>query len=130
MPKFIIKSTRHIGGKLVKASPESPAEIELPTAKFLIKAPRCINGQYIPASPEFPAEIELPEGEKVDELLFPVDDPKALEKPKPHFVQKDPGGHETAASHFATPKTAVTEPEEPKGKHGHGKHGRATDKDL
>ncbi|HWV38852.1 MAG TPA: hypothetical protein VN033_10300 [Vulgatibacter sp.] len=42
--------------------------------KYWIRSPRYINGVYIFASPEFPAEVELPEGTKVDPGLAPFDE--------------------------------------------------------
>lgn len=42
--------------------------------KFWITKSRYIGGQYVHASPEFPAEIDLPEGTKVDGGLHPIEE--------------------------------------------------------
>lgn len=58
--------------------------------KFIIRAPRYIDGKVVKASPEAPAIIELPEGTKVDkglELVAP-DVVPVFEKPKAHFAEK------------------------------------------
>ena len=63
--------------------------------KFLIRSPRFINNVLVQASPDFPAQIDLPEGTELDQeryakdaQLFKLDDPRAMETPKPHFVPK------------------------------------------
>lgn len=60
--------------------------------RYLIRAPRFINGEFIAASPEFPVEIELPEGTKKDPGLLPVGSKEAVEKLRPHYVERDGRG--------------------------------------
>lgn len=57
--------------------------------KYIIRAPRYLDGVYVFASPDFPAEVELPEGTKRDEGLFDVGSVHATEKLKPHYPVRE-----------------------------------------
>jgi hypothetical protein len=58
--------------------------------RYIIKASRYLDGGFVYASPDAPAEIELPEGTKVDRGLTPVGSPEAAAEPlKPHYVTKE-----------------------------------------
>ena len=79
-------------------------------AKFLITKSRFIRGEYIHATPELPAEIEVPEvpeGHKIDKGMTPLDEAAKVMAAKPPYVPNRRGAMPTAAE--AAKQPAPTE---------------------
>lgn len=85
--------------------------------KYTIRAPRFVDGQYVRASPESPAVIEVPKGSKVDAGMEPLEVGVEPEPSKLHpaHAPRD-AGHVHSTPTAAQVQSKPAHPDQAKGR--------------